>query len=48
MAKALMLAEQIAAALRDVGFGRVLLDVDGYRRGSLNEGLTLTTIGTST
>lgn len=47
MARALMLAEQIAAALRDLGFGRVLLDVDGYRRGSLNEGLKSTTIGTS-
>lgn len=25
--------------LREVGFGRVLLDVEGYRRGALNEGL---------
>jgi uncharacterized protein len=25
--------------LRSLGFGRVLLDVEGYRRGSLNEGL---------
>jgi pyridinium-3,5-biscarboxylic acid mononucleotide sulfurtransferase len=47
MTKALMLAEQIAAALRDLGFGRVLLDVDGYRRGSLNEAVGLVRIGVS-
>lgn len=47
MTKALMLAEQIGAALRDLGFGSVLLDVDGYRRGSLNEGLGLTAIEAS-
>ena len=45
--RALMLAEQIAAALRAMGFGRVLLDVDGYRRGSLNEGIRPVTIGTA-
>ncbi len=28
-------------ALRALGFGRVLLDVEGYRRGALNEGLGL-------
>ena len=31
----------IAAALIRAGFGRVLLDVDGYRRGALNEALPL-------
>jgi pyridinium-3,5-biscarboxylic acid mononucleotide sulfurtransferase len=45
MTKAMMLAEQIAAALRDLGFGRVLLDIDGYRRGSLNEAAGLVRIG---
>jgi len=31
----------LAAALRPAGFERVLLDVEGYRRGALNEGLPL-------
>jgi uncharacterized protein len=31
----------IAAELRALGFQRVLLDVEGYRRGALNEGLGL-------
>jgi uncharacterized protein len=30
---------EIFAALKRIGFGRVLLDVEGYRRGALNEGL---------
>jgi pyridinium-3,5-biscarboxylic acid mononucleotide sulfurtransferase len=30
---------EIARALKRVGFGRVLLDVEGYRRGALNESL---------
>ena len=29
----------VAQAVRDAGFSRVLLDVQGYRRGALNEGL---------
>ncbi|MEX2280964.1 MAG: ATP-dependent sacrificial sulfur transferase LarE [Gemmatimonadota bacterium] len=35
----------IAAALRRSGFRRVLLDVEGYRSGRLNEGLQLVQIG---
>jgi uncharacterized protein len=42
---ALARAEQIHAALRAIGFERVLLDVDGYRRGALNEALPLVTLG---
>jgi uncharacterized protein len=33
-------AGAIAARLRQAGFGRVLLDVEGYRRGALNDSLT--------
>ncbi len=40
-AQALAGAAEIARALRALGFGRVLLDVEGYRRGALNEGLGL-------
>jgi uncharacterized protein len=29
----------VAEAIRSLGFGRVLLDVEGYRRGALNDGL---------
>ena len=32
-------AAEIDGVVRDAGFDRVLLDVDGYRRGALNEGL---------
>jgi len=32
----------IHRAVADAGFGRVLLDLDGYRRGALNEGLLAT------
>lgn len=39
MPRALAQAEQIHASLRALGFARVLLDVDGYRRGALNEAL---------
>jgi uncharacterized protein len=39
--RALALAEQINSALRTMGFARVLLDVEGYRRGALNEALPL-------
>jgi len=31
--------------LRSLGFGRILLDVEGYRRGALNEGLVQLTTG---
>ncbi|MGQ0560724.1 MAG: ATP-dependent sacrificial sulfur transferase LarE [Gemmatimonadota bacterium] len=33
-------AQHVNAALRELGFGQVLLDVEGYRSGSLNQGLT--------
>lgn len=33
------LRAEVARAVRDAGFARVLLDVQGYRRGALNEGL---------
>jgi len=39
--RALALAGQITAALRALGFPWVLLDVEGYRRGALNEALPL-------
>lgn len=41
MTKVLPVASAIGIALRAVGFQQVLLDVDGYRRGALNEGLPL-------
>lgn len=37
--RALGLAGELEPELRALGFGRVLLDVEGYRRGALNEGL---------
>jgi uncharacterized protein len=43
--RALTLAEQINAALRTLGFTWVLLDVEGYRRGALNEGLPMVRMG---
>ena len=42
--------QAISAAVREAGFRRVLLDVDGYRRGALNEALSplqLVQIGSS-
>lgn len=39
--RAMELAGRIGAAIADSGFVRVLLDVEGYRRGALNEGLAL-------
>lgn len=45
MVRALSMAEPIAAALRAFGFERVLLDVEGYRRGALNESLPLAPAG---
>ena len=41
LARAARQASRIGAALADAGFTRVLLDVEGYRRGALNEGLSL-------
>lgn len=35
----------LAPAIRGLGFGRVLLDVEGYRRGALNEGLVQLEVG---
>ena len=47
MVRALSMAEPIAAGLRALGFERVLLDVEGYRRGALNESLPLAPAGAS-
>lgn len=41
MSKALTQATAIGATLKPLGFERVLLDVEGYRRGALNESLPL-------
>jgi pyridinium-3,5-biscarboxylic acid mononucleotide sulfurtransferase len=41
MSRAVDFHQQIAAAMHESGFRRVLLDVEGYRRGALNEGLNL-------
>ncbi|HEX7089787.1 MAG TPA: ATP-dependent sacrificial sulfur transferase LarE [Longimicrobiales bacterium] len=38
-------AAELAAALRAAGFARVLLDVQGYRRGALNDGLPVLRAG---
>lgn len=38
-------AAELAARIREIGFRRVLLDVEGYRRGALNEGLRLVELG---
>ena len=45
LARAWQLGMQIDRALRAAGFPRVLLDIDGYRRGALNE--VLVHIGTA-
>jgi len=37
-------AAELAGAVRAAGFGRVLLDVDGYRRGALNAAVPLVTL----
>ena len=39
--RATRLADRLGAAITAAGFERVLLDVEGYRRGALNEGLPL-------
>ncbi len=44
MGRVLDAAGAVAAELRALGFQRVLLDVEGYRRGALNEGLGLVTL----
>ena len=41
MERALDRAAPIVAALEAIGFERVVLDVEGYRRGALNEALPL-------
>lgn len=43
LVRALSMAEQLHAALSAFGFANVVLDVEGYRRGALNE--SLVTIG---
>jgi uncharacterized protein len=45
IAEAAANAEKLYAALADLGFGRILFDVEGYRRGALNETTRLVTIG---
>jgi len=40
--RALELAPGLARQIRGLGFERVLLDLQGYRRGALNESITLT------
>ncbi len=42
--RVLQAAGTVAAEIRALGFERVLLDVEGYRRGALNEGLGLVTL----
>ena len=37
-------AGQVAAALRALGYQHVTLDLQGYRRGSTNEGLAAATV----
>ena len=44
VAKAAKDAKVIRAALGDLGFDRVLFDVEGYRRGALNEATQLVTL----
>lgn len=43
-ARAIALASELDGALRALGFAAVLLDVEGYRRGALNEALPLVRI----
>ena len=45
VSRALKLASVLAANVRAAGFARVLLDVQGYRRGALNEGLPVLRAG---
>ncbi len=45
MDRAVERAGALAADLRGLGFEAVLLDVEGYRRGALNEGLGLVRLG---
>lgn len=45
--RALHARNQIVSALRSTGFTRVLLDVEGYRQGALNEGLKLIRLAVS-
>lgn len=45
--QALAKAAELTSAVRSAGFERVLLDVEGYRRGALNEGLDLVTLEAS-
>jgi pyridinium-3,5-biscarboxylic acid mononucleotide sulfurtransferase len=43
--RAIDLGRRLYAEIADLGFDRVLLDVEGYRRGALNESVPLITIG---
>jgi uncharacterized protein len=39
VARVAPLRAEVARVVREAGFARVLLDLQGYRRGALNEGL---------
>jgi pyridinium-3,5-biscarboxylic acid mononucleotide sulfurtransferase len=45
LARAVAQAAALGALVRAAGFRRVLLDVEGYRRGALNEGVPLVRLG---
>jgi uncharacterized protein len=45
MPRAVDAAARLHAALADLGFARILLDVEGYRRGALNEAASLVSLG---
>jgi len=47
MPRALSMAAPLAAGLRAIGFAHALLDVEGYRRGALNESLPLIAVSGS-
>ncbi len=44
-ARAIALAAELNDAVRALGFAAVVLDVEGYRRGALNEALPLVRMG---
>ena len=46
LSRAVTLGAQLQRALADLGFTRILLDVEGYRRGALNEAGELVMLGT--
>jgi uncharacterized protein len=48
LARAVEQGRRIYEAMADLGFARILLDVEGYRRGALNESQQLVTLGRPT